>query len=98
MSKIDELTFGVSIKQCKDCEYKNRDLRDNLLVTAGVRAGCMDYTEDIKLPSGLEGEADVANYISREVDYYLASDDRDSFDLFIEESLLARYGIENEED
>lgn len=94
MSKIDELTLGVSIKQCKECEYKNRDLRDNLLVTAGVRAGRMDYTEDIKLSSGLEGEDDVANYISREVDYYLASDDRENFDEFIEESLLARYGVE----
>lgn len=97
MSEIGELTFGVSIKQCKDCEYKNRDLRDNLLVTAGVRAGFMWESGDIKLPSGLEGEDDVANYISREVDYYLASDDRDSFDLFIEESLLARYGVKNEE-
>ena len=96
MSKINELTFGVSIKQCKECEYKNRDLRDNLLVTAGVRAGCMDYIETIKLPSGLEGEDDVANYISREVDYYLARDDRESFDLFIEESLMARYGVVKE--
>ena len=96
MSKVDELTFGVSIKQCKDCEYKNRDIRDDLLVTAGVRAGYMSYTEDIKLPSGLEGEAEVANYISREVDDYLAWDDREPFDLFIEESLLARYGVERE--
>ena len=96
MSKIDGLTFGVSIKQCKDCEYKNRDLRDNLLVTAGVRAGFMWESGDIKLPPGLEGEDDVANYISREVDYYLAKDDRDPFDLFIEESLLARYGVEQD--
>lgn len=97
MSKVDELTFGVSIKQCKDCEYKNRDLRDNLLVTAGMRVGFMWESGDIKLPSGLEGEDDVANYISREVDYYLARDDREPFDLFIEESLLARYGVERED-
>ena len=97
MSEIGELTFGVSIKQCKDCEYKNRDIRDDLLVTAGVRAGFMWESGDIKLPSGLEGEADVANYISREVDYYLANDDREPFDLFIEESLLARYGVKNED-
>ena len=98
MSKVDELTFGVSIKQCKDCEYKNRDLRDDLLVTAGVRAGFMWESGDIKLPSGLEGEADVANYISREVDYYLAMDNREIFDEFIEESLLSRYGDENEDE
>ena len=98
MSKIGELTFGIGIKQCKDCEYKNRDIRDDLLVTAGVRAGIMWESGDIKLPSGLEGEADVANYISREVDYYLAKDDREPFDLFIEESLLARYGVENEDE
>ena len=97
MGKIGDLTLGVSIKRCDECEYKNRDLRDDLLVTAGVRAGCMEYSESIKLPSGLEGEAGVANYISREVDYYIASDDRGNFDEFIEESLLARYGIEPEE-
>lgn len=97
MGKIGDLTLGVSIKRCEECEYKNRDIRDDLLVTAGVRAGYMEYSGDIKLPSGLEGEADVSNYIAREIDYYMVSDDRDPFDIFIEESLLARYGIVQEE-
>ena len=97
MSEIGNLTVGISVKRCEECDYKNRDVRDNLLVTAGVRAGFMDYSEDIKLPPGLEGEADVANYISREIDYYLAADKKDPFDIFIEESLSARYGIEQGE-
>lgn len=43
MSKIGDLTVGISVKRCEECEYKNRDIRDNLLVTAGVRAADMDH-------------------------------------------------------
>lgn len=93
--KIDGLNIGVNFTRCDECEYKNRDLRDNLLVTAGVRAGCMDMSEHINLPTTVEGEHEVALYISREVDYYLASDRRGNFDEFIEKSLIRRFGVEN---
>ena len=93
--KINDLTVGIDFKRCSECEYKNNDLRDNLLVTAGVRAGCMDMSEHINLSTTVEGEHEVALYISREVDYYLASDRRGNFDEFIERSLIRRFGVEN---
>lgn len=93
--KINDLTVGIDFKRCSECEYKNNDLRNNLLVTAGVRAGCMDMSEHINLPTTIEGEHEVALYISRKVDYYLASDRRENFDEFIEKCLIRRFGVEN---
>ena len=69
-------------------------IRDNLLVTAGARAGYMHITEDIKLPNGLVGEDILADFIVRAVDTYIKLPDDIPFDFFIEEALLNEFGKE----
>lgn len=91
--KIDDLTIGVDFKRCSECEYKrDASLRDNLLVTAGARAAYMDRNDTIDIPDGLKGEDDLAIFIARAVDYYLANE-CGNFDLYIEERLIRGYGI-----
>ena len=42
---IGSVQFGVDVKRCDQCEYKNENpIRDNLLVTAGARAAYMQGT------------------------------------------------------
>ena len=90
---IDKLTVGINIKRCDECEYKlEQHLRDNLLVTAGARAAYMDRNDTIDIPDGLKGEADLAIFIARAVDYYLANE-CGNFDLYIEERLIRGYGV-----
>ena len=74
--KIDNLTVGVDFKLCSECEYKNgiHSIRDNLLVTAGVRAAYMDDADIIDIPGGLEGEDQLADFLTRIVNEYLDGD------------------------
>lgn len=71
----------------------NVNLRDNLLITAGTRAAYMDAFNVIELPSGLEGEDEVAREITNAVDTYLNQDIDESFDIYIEEYLCRRFRI-----
>lgn len=72
------------------------NLRDNLLVTFGCRAGSMEAAGHITLPEGACGEDDLALYAEKTISSYMAlSIDADvSFDEYIEGALLARYGKE----
>lgn len=71
--------------------------RDNLLVTAGVRAACMDSKGAIDIPSGLEGEEQLAKFIAGTVDAYLKLDDV-NFDMYIEDALSKEYGVKDKSD
>ena len=94
MAELGELTFGVEIKQCKECEYRNHGLRDDLLVTAGARAAYMDTKGIINIPGGVDHEGNLALFISKTVDRYLILNDV-NFDLFIEAELYSEYGVKS---
>lgn len=66
-------------------------LRDNLLVTIGCRAGSMNALGYIDLPTGSNGEDDLAIFSERLADAWLANEGGDNFDEFIETSLEARF-------
>ena len=70
------------------------DIRDNLLVTAGVRAGYMHMMEEIDIPSGVKGEDRLASFIVDAVRTYLKLADDIPFDLFIENTLINEFGKE----
>ena len=91
--KLGDLTVGIDFKRCSECEYKNnvRNIRDNLLITAGARAAYMDDADIIDIPGGLEGEDQLATFITRVVNEYLDGD-FGSFDIWIETALKQAYG------
>lgn len=71
------------------------ELRDNLLVTMGARAAYMHDKGDIKLPEGVEGEKDLADFVVGTVTAYMAYSKLHigvNFDEFIEKSLMGKYG------
>ena len=73
-------------------ESLDREIRDNLLVTAGARAAYMDCKSSIDIPGGLEGEDELANFVTTAVDTYLENGDDTPFDEYIESKLMAKYG------
>ena len=93
--KIGSLHFGVDLKRCDECEYKNNDIREELLVIAGARAAYMECSNSIKLPEGIEGERWLSSFITNMVDLYLCNKDNTNFDEYIESVLLKRYGDKN---
>ena len=72
-------------------------IRDNLLVTAGARAGYMDARGDIDLPGGEWGEDKLAEFIVDAVRTYGNIPDDIPFDLFIEEALINEFGKKGEQ-
>lgn len=89
---ICNLYFGIDVKRCDQCEYKNiSEIRDNLLVTAGARAVYMDYRGEIAILEGLEEEDKFAEFLTKVIDYYL-SHDCGNFDLYLETKLIEKYG------
>lgn len=70
----------------------SQQLRDNLLVTAGARAAYMHCAGCIELPHGIEGEEEIALYISTVVDRYMTFDTDENFDEYIEMALTDKYG------
>ena len=93
--KMSDLTVGIDFKRCSECEYKNNDIREELLVIAGARAAYMHDANVINIPEGLQGEHKLACDIRRMVNNYLAGDDNISFDLYIETALANSYGDKN---
>lgn len=93
--KIGSLQFGVDVKRCSECDYKNNDIREDLLVIAGARAAYMHDANVIDIPEGLVGEQKLACDIRRMVNNYLAGDDDINFDLYIETALANNYGTKN---
>ncbi len=97
--RISTLYLGMDVKQCDQCEYKSeRPLRDNLLVTAGARAAYMEDANCIEFPHGVNGEAELAESISRMVDRYLQQECcRDiNYDEYIELALKAIYRVKED--
>jgi hypothetical protein len=93
---IASVQYGMEIKRCDKCEYKcENPIRDDLLVTAGARAAYMHSMDYIDIPSGTEGESELAKFISRRVVWYLCNGYGLNFDEFIEQDLLAQYGGQN---
>ena len=89
---VGNLYFGVDIKRCDQCEYKNvPGIRDNLLVTAGTRAVHMDYSGEIDIPEGFEEENKLAEFLTKAVDDYIRLD-WGNFDLYLEAKLIEQYG------
>lgn len=69
---------------------QQRDLFYNLLVTAGCRAGCMNAAGMIELPSGVDGEDELAKFCVKAVSEWMDSRD-ESFDLYIEQALAEEF-------
>lgn len=69
----------------------NANLRDNLLITAGLRAGYMDAIYDINLHGGVDGEDDLSRRVVEFVDRYIEEKIDISFDEYIETFLLQTY-------
>ena len=94
---ITTVAFGVDVKRCSECMFKfQASVRDNLLVTAGARAAYMDDANVINLPSGVDGEDELATFLSAVVDQYISFRrffDEPNFDEFVEKSLQEKYGV-----
>lgn len=89
---IGNLYFGIDIKRCDQCEHKNiPEIRDNLLVTAGARAACMNYSDKIDSPEGIEEEFKLSEFLTKVVDEYLRFG-WENFDLYLETKLTEKYG------
>ena len=83
--------FGVDVKRCDQCEYKNvPEIRDNLLVTAGTRAVHMDYSGEIDIPEGFEEENKLAEFLTKVVEDYIRLD-WGNLDLYLEDKLIEKY-------
>ena len=67
-------------------------VRDNLLITAGSRAGFMNAAGFIDIPPGIDAEDELAEYILDIVHEYASADQPESFDEFIERKILIKYG------
>jgi len=67
-------------------------VRTNMLVTMGVRAGCMEAAGCIELPAGSAGEDAVAVFVASKVDTYRSTVDDMGFDEYIERELMKKYG------
>jgi hypothetical protein len=88
------VSVGIDVKRCINCEHAQANpFRDDLLVTAGTRAGYMDYNEEIELPSGIYSEREIAEFIAGVVDYYMNNKTGTYFDDYIERKLIEKYGI-----
>lgn len=96
MKLQDTINIGVDVKRCSECEYKNNEMRDELLVTSGVRAAYMDDANCISIPGGLAGECNLARFISYMVDIYMNCKPDVIFDEYIEAALIQKYGGKNE--
>lgn len=89
---ICNLYFGINVKRCDQCEYKNvPEIRDNLLITAGTRAAYMNCSDKIVIPEGIEEEFKLAEFLTKVIDDYLRFD-RGNFDLYLETKLIEKYG------
>ena len=90
---FDSVEYGLKVTRCRDCEHMlNSGVRDNMLVTVGARAAYMDDANVIKLPSGLDGESELAIFAAKAVDCFLNVDLGISFDEYIERALVERFG------
>lgn len=67
-------------------------IRENMLVTMGVRAGCMEALGHIVLPDGSNGEDAVARFVSETVTNYTNTEADIGFDEYIEAALTEKYG------
>ena len=91
-SQVGNLYFGIDIKRCDQCKYKNiPEIRDNLLITAGARAAYMNCSDKIDIPEGIEEEFKLAEFLTKVVDEYIRLDEV-NFDLYLEAKLIEKYG------
>ena len=90
---VGNLYFGIDVKRCDQCEYKNvPEIRDNLLVMAGARAAYMNCNDKIDIPEGIEEEFKLSEFLTKIVDDYLRFD-WENFDLYLETKLIEKYGV-----
>lgn len=69
------------------------NIRDNLLVTMGARAAYMHDKGCVELPSGVEGEQELAKFVVQIVDEYMRNFVYGrNFDEFIEKAIVKEYG------
>lgn len=68
-----------------------------MLITMGARAAYMECAGIIKLPSGLEGEDALGDFVCEKVQEYIDIHHNDmNFDEFIEMELIKEYGTTDE--
>ena len=73
---------------------KKPSIRDNMLVTMGARAAYMDHAGVIDIPSGVDGEDQLSNFVVTTVKEYISSKTDIPFDEYIEMVLTDEYGKE----
>lgn len=71
---------------------KRKEIRDNMLVTIGVRAGHMDSAGHLAIGGSVYDEESFAKFATSVVDEYLATDSDTPFDEHIETALTEKYG------
>lgn len=67
-------------------------LRDNLLITAAMRAAYMHDKDEIVLDTTVVGEDEIADFIVTAVADYIITESDEPFDLYIEEVLKEEFG------
>ena len=84
--------------ECPNCRNKMNDddayqvvIRDHLLVIAGARAAYMDCAGAIHIETSVQGEEDMAKFITSIVNRYCELDQDMNFDEYIENNLIYKY-------
>ena len=91
---VGSIQFGIDVKRCDQCEYKsNASIGEHLLVIMGARAAYMDMRGVIDIPSGLEAEGKLVQFVKKTVDRYIQDADYNNFDEYIENALVKEYGV-----
>lgn len=99
-TQIGSLSFGVDVKRCDQCEHRSDgNIREHLMVIMGARAAYMDYSCRIDIPSGLEGEDELVEFVRKTVESYIrkATDEDINFDEYIENALIKKYATAMED-
>lgn len=78
---------------------REKNIRDNLLVTIASRAAYMDISGDITLPTGSYGEDKLTDFAVEIADKWINHQEEcgDVFDLYIEEELVNKFGKSEKE-
>jgi hypothetical protein len=96
-------TKTMQLDECEIIRYLDNGYRlkrrralpeNNLYVTAGCRAGTMDMMNQIDLPTGVDGEEELAIFVEDAIGEWSRTQPDMPFDEFIENRLLLRFGAD----
>lgn len=91
-----KLNNGNTVYITTEDSFRKCYIRDNLLVTIGMRAAYMESLGEIELPQGSLGEDNVTNFATDIAHNYMNDIEDIGFDEYIETALLEKYGKKGE--